>query len=172
MTNETAGAVVIADSAAAELDAKAAGLTVEVVASWLEDQIGECSISMDDLPAEMARYALTDPAEMREELVEEMDEMGWLDRHDVEPPAGAVATATIASPQRATPIVLSHEAESLTEDELASWLEDQIGDCVIGLDAVPAMMARFALTDPDELREELAERMGAEGSGQPQRPRH
>lgn len=42
------------------------------VSTWIEGSIESCSISLEEVPDLMARYALTSPAEMRSELAERM----------------------------------------------------------------------------------------------------
>lgn len=45
------------------------------------------------------------------------------------------------------------------EDEIAEWLSRQIEDGAIKLEDIPRLMAKYAMTDPDVLRAEFAERM-------------
>jgi hypothetical protein len=47
-------------------------LSEEEVSTWIEGSIESCSISLEEVPDLMARYALTPPAEMRSELAERM----------------------------------------------------------------------------------------------------
>jgi hypothetical protein len=47
-------------------------LSEEAVSTWIEGSIESCSMSLEEVPDLMARYALTAPAEMRSELAERM----------------------------------------------------------------------------------------------------
>jgi len=55
--------------------------------------------------------------------------------------------------------LMSPEAASLDEEAVTTWLSKQIEDGHIALEAIPRLMARYALGDSASLREELAERM-------------
>lgn len=54
---------------------------------------------------------------------------------------------------------LSPMAAKLDEKELSTWFSRQIEDGHMDLERIPALMARYALGNPSELREEFAERM-------------
>lgn len=56
--------------------------------------------------------------------------------------------------------LLSTEAAALDEDDVTKWLASQIEDGNMDVERLPLLMARYALTDPAEMRSELAERMG------------
>ena len=56
-------------------------------------------------------------------------------------------------------VLLKPEAASLDEESLADWLSRQIEDGHMALEDLPKLMARYALADPADLRNELAERM-------------
>lgn len=62
--------------------------------------------------------------------------------------------------QEASTTLLTPEAASLDEEQIADWLADQLDSGSMFLEDVPARMARYALTDPASMREEFAERMG------------
>lgn len=50
--------------------------------------------------------------------------------------------------------------ELLDEQTIAKWLSIQIEDGHILLEDIPKLMARYALADPGDMRDELSERMG------------
>lgn len=52
------------------------------------------------------------------------------------------------------------EAAALDEDEIANWLSMQIEDGHMRLEDLSKLMARYALSEPGDMRMELAERMG------------
>jgi len=56
-------------------------------------------------------------------------------------------------------VLLTPKAARLDEDEVATWLSRQIEDGHIDLEQIPKLMARYALADQAEMRNELAERM-------------
>lgn len=56
-------------------------------------------------------------------------------------------------------VLLTPQAASIDEEGLAEWLSAQIDGGHIALEDIPKLMARYALTDPADLRNELAERM-------------
>lgn len=56
--------------------------------------------------------------------------------------------------------VLTPQAASLDEDQIMKWISQQIEDGHMALENLPLMMARYALADPSQMREEFAERMG------------
>jgi hypothetical protein len=56
--------------------------------------------------------------------------------------------------------VLSPEAAALTEGGVEQWIKGLIESGNMDLERLPLLMARYALTDPAQMREELAERMG------------
>ncbi len=58
--------------------------------------------------------------------------------------------------------LLSPRAAALDEDEVAAWLSTQIESGSMPLERLALLMARYALADPADMREELAERMGLE----------
>ncbi len=72
----------------------------------------------------------------------------------------AVWHACLASTSSAKP--MSPEAEALDEAAVTYWLSEQIEDGHIDVDRLPLLMARYALADPQAMREELAERMHPE----------
>ena len=47
-------------------------LSEKEVSTWIEGSIESCSMSLEEVPVLMARYALASPAEMRSELAERM----------------------------------------------------------------------------------------------------
>lgn len=53
-------------------------------------------------------------------------------------------------------------AEQLDEEQLTAWITTQIEDGHMPLEGTPQLMARYALTEPAEMRQEFAERMTAE----------
>lgn len=53
---------------------------------------------------------------------------------------------------------------NLDEEELASWIAGQIESGSMRLEEIPLLMARYALSDPADLRNEFVERMGLESS--------
>ena len=59
--------------------------------------------------------------------------------------------------------VLTPQAASLDEDQITKWISQQIEDGHMALENLPLMMARYALADPAQMREEFAERMGLTG---------
>lgn len=59
-------------------------------------------------------------------------------------------------------VQLSEGAESLYEDEIAEWISLQIESGSFDLEDLPRRMARWALSSPADMRNELAERMGKE----------
>ncbi|MCZ8254548.1 MAG: hypothetical protein O9327_02550 [Polaromonas sp.] len=56
-------------------------------------------------------------------------------------------------------VLLAPEAVRIDEGDLADWLSHQIEGGHIALEDVPKLMARYALVDPAEMRNEFAERM-------------
>lgn len=56
--------------------------------------------------------------------------------------------------------LIGPEAAALDEDEIASWLSIQIEDGHMRLEDLSKLMARYALSEPGDMRMELAERMG------------
>lgn len=75
---------------------------------------------------------------------------------------GAITGETAAETETLTAgtILLSPEGASLDEQKIASWISGQIESGSMAMDEVARLMARYALADPAEMREELAERMG------------
>lgn len=75
---------------------------------------------------------------------------------------GAITGDTAAETDEldAKTVLLSPEAAALDEDEIANWISGQIESGSMRLEDVARLMARYALADPAEMREELAERMG------------
>ena len=67
-------------------------------------------------------------------------------------------------------ITLSPAAAALTEDEIATWLSLQIESGAMGLESLTTLMARYALANPADMRNELAERMQLEADGQDEGP--
>lgn len=63
-------------------------------------------------------------------------------------------------------IRVSEAAKSLDEDQIAAWIKQRIDDGELDDEQLPLVMARYALGDPNALREEIAERiaMGPENS--------
>lgn len=55
---------------------------------------------------------------------------------------------------------VSDEAASLDQEEVADWIAGQVESGSVNPEQIPAMLARYALTDSTEMREELAVRMG------------
>jgi hypothetical protein len=143
------------------LKKQAAALTVAKVAQWLDDRIGDDCFG-DFLTRDMARYALTDPDEMRAEIAEEMDEG-----------ESELAKALPEAPEHAhlaDPVELNAQAKALTQKKVAAWLEDQIGDGLIGFEAVPTLMARYALSHPSVVRMDIWQQMNETSADRP-RPR-
>lgn len=56
--------------------------------------------------------------------------------------------------------VVSPAAAALDEDEVAIFLSSPLESGSMRLEDVPRLMARYALSDPAQMREEFAERMG------------
>jgi hypothetical protein len=56
-------------------------------------------------------------------------------------------------------VLLTPEALSIDEASLAEWLSHQIEGGHMALEDVPKKLARYALSDPADMRNELAERM-------------
>lgn len=75
---------------------------------------------------------------------------------------GAITGETAAETQlvEAKTLLLSPEAAALDEQEIADWISGQIESGSMRLEDLARLMARYALADPAEMREELAERMG------------
>jgi hypothetical protein len=67
-------------------------------------------------------------------------------------------------------ITLSPAAAALTEDEIATWLSLQIESGAMGLESLTTLMARYALANPADMRNELAERMQLEADDQDEGP--
>jgi hypothetical protein len=62
--------------------------------------------------------------------------------------------------------LLTPQAASIDEDQLATWLSMQIEDGHMRIEDMARLMARYALSDPADMLEEFAERMGLEGETQ------
>jgi hypothetical protein len=75
---------------------------------------------------------------------------------------GAITGDTAATVEElsANTTLLTPQAAALDEDEVSKWISDQIEDGNMDVEHLPRLMARYALTDPAEMRSELAERMG------------
>lgn len=71
------------------------------------------------------------------------------------------ATVDVYTAQTTT---LRPEAAALDEEAVAVWLSLQIESGAMLLEDLAKTMARFALTDPAQMRDELAERMRAESA--------
>ena len=56
--------------------------------------------------------------------------------------------------------LLEPQAASLVECQVTAWLTDLMMSGNMKLGDIPQLMARYALTDPADMRSELAERMG------------
>lgn len=56
--------------------------------------------------------------------------------------------------------LIGPEAAALDQDEIASWISMQIEDGHMRLEDLSKLMARYALSEPGDMRMELAERMG------------
>ncbi len=77
-------------------------------------------------------------------------------------------TAATVESISAKTTLLTPEAAALDEDEVYKWIAGQIEDGNMEVERLPLLMARYALADPAETRNELAERMGlSEGDGHP-----
>lgn len=72
------------------------------------------------------------------------------------------ATVDVYTAQTTT---LTPKAAALSEDDLAAWLSHQIESGAMPLEGLARLMARYALTDPADMREEFVERMGLEEDG-------
>ena len=59
-------------------------------------------------------------------------------------------------------VQLTGGAQHLDEDEIAQWISLQIESGSFDLEDLPRRMARWALSSPADMRNELAERMGKE----------
>jgi len=81
ITGESAAETDVVDARTVLLTPQAAGLDEDQVATWICELIESGSMRLEDLPRLMARYALSDPAEMREEFAERM---GLLDEGQAE----------------------------------------------------------------------------------------
>ena len=65
----------------------------------------------------------------------------------------------VVSEQSTNLHVLSPRAAALHEEQIFNWISRQIEDGHMDLESLPALMARYALGDPAQMREEFAERM-------------
>ncbi len=72
ITGESAAETDVVDAKTVLLTPQAAALDEDQVTTWITDLIESGSMRLEDLPRLMARYALSDPAEMREEIAERM----------------------------------------------------------------------------------------------------
>lgn len=72
LTGDTGAEVDSQDAMTTLLTASAAGLDEDQVANWIGDQLESGGMLLEDVPKLMARYALTDSAQMRDEFVERM----------------------------------------------------------------------------------------------------
>lgn len=66
--------------------------------------------------------------------------------------------------------LMTPQAAALDEDQLAAWLSQQIEDGHIPIEDVARRMARYALSDPADMRGEFAERMGLDDQGLQSKP--
>jgi hypothetical protein len=68
-------------------------------------------------------------------------------------------TAAEVDTHNAQMTLLTPGAVALDEEIITKWLTMQIKDGHMELDRIPLLMARYALADPAQMREEIAERM-------------
>lgn len=61
---------------------------------------------------------------------------------------------------KVTATTVSPEAQALDEDLVADWIASQVESGNVSPEDIPQLMARYALEDSAQMREELAERMG------------
>lgn len=71
----------------------------------------------------------------------------------------AVLNDLASEPSPALQSPLSPAAEKIDENSIKEWLSSQINGGHMELERLPMLMARYALTDPAQMREEIAERM-------------
>lgn len=64
--------------------------------------------------------------------------------------------------------LLSDEAAALTEAQVTQWLAGRIQSGALPAHEIPALLARLALSDPGDIREEMAEQMSAAAPPQAQ----
>lgn len=63
-------------------------------------------------------------------------------------------------------VLLTPQAAALDEGQVTNWISDLIESGSMRLEDLPRLMARYALSDPADMREEFAERMGLNEEGQ------